>query len=184
MNICILAEKNKNDHRTPLLPLDIENIKKKNKKLNFYYESSTHRIIEDKHYNAIGCKKYTNQSIDFFLSLKSIKKKFLKRGCAYLFFSEVIQKKPLNIELLKKIIDKQCSLIDLELTKNSKGKNIFLNIEKSTEASKESIVISKKLSTVLPKIIKNIHEDMIEENFIIKKGYLNHRYMHLIDYLI
>ena len=37
MNICILAETNKNDHRKPLLPLDIENIKKKNKKLNFYY---------------------------------------------------------------------------------------------------------------------------------------------------
>lgn len=184
MNICILAEMNKDDHRTPLVPLDIENIKRKNKKLNFYFESSTNRIIEDKHYNAIGCKKYTNQSIDFFLSLKSIKKKFLKKGCAYLFFSEIIQKKPLNIELLKKIIDKECSLIDLELTKNSKGKSLFINIEKSTDASNESFAISKKLSTVLPKIIKNLDADMIEENFIIKKGYLNHRYIHLIDYLI
>ena len=184
MNICILAEAKKDDHRTPLLPLDIEKIKRKNKELNFYYESSTHRIIKDKHYNAIGCKKYTNQSIDFFISLKSIKKKFLKRGCAYLFFSEIVKKKPLNIELLKKIIDKECSLIDLELTKNTKGKTLFLDFEKSTDASKESIVISKKLSAVLPKIIKNLNEDMIEENFIIKKGYLNHRYMHLIDYLI
>ena len=103
MNICILAEKNKNDHRTPLLPLDIEKIKRKNKELNFYYESSTHRIIKDKHYNAIGCKKYTNQSIDFFISLKSIKKKFLKRGCAYLFFSEIVKKKPLNIRIKSKM---------------------------------------------------------------------------------
>ena len=86
MNICILAETKKDDHRTPLLPLDIEKIKRKNKELNFYYESSTHRIIKDKHYNAIGCKKYTNQSIDFFISLKGIKKNFLKEDVPIYFF--------------------------------------------------------------------------------------------------
>ena len=44
MNICILAETNKNDYRTPLLPSDIENIKRKNKKLNFRSEEHTSEL--------------------------------------------------------------------------------------------------------------------------------------------
>ncbi len=184
MNICILAEKLKGELRAPLLPNDIEKIKYKNTNLNFYYEASAQRIIKDKSYNAAGCKKYNNQKIDFFLSILTIKKKFIKKKSTYLFFSHIIQEQPKNIELLKKIIDKQGSLIDFELTKNLKGKLLFSDNEKTTDALKESTLISKKLSTILPKIIKTLQEDTIEENFIIKKGYLNYRYMNLIDYLI
>lgn len=184
MNICILAEKVKGEFRTPLLPKDIKNIKNKNIDLNFYYESSKQRIVRDKSYDEVGCKKYNNQKINFFVSIKSIKKKFIKKGCAYLFFSHVIQQQPENIELLKKIIEVKGSLIDYELTKNLKGKILFLDKKKNDDTLKESTLISKKLSIILPKIINNLNEDTIEENFIIKKGYLNHRYMNLINYLI
>ena len=184
MNICILTENTKKNFGAPLLPKDIEDIKNKNTDLNFYYESSTQRIISDKNYNSVGCKKYSNQKIDLFLSIRSIKKKSIKKGCAYLFFSHIIRQQPENIELLKKIINSKGSLIDYELTKNSRGKELFLDKEDTANTFEESTLISKRLSSILPKIVRNLNEDKIEENFIVKKGYLNHLYMNLIDYLI
>ena len=184
MNICILAETDKSECRTPLLPLDIENIRKKNKDFNFYYEKSNQRIFKDKSYKSIGCKEYINQKIDLFISIKSLKKKFIKEGCGYLLFTKTIQKQPHNLELLKKILNKQGSLIDYELIKHPNGKKLFLEKELNIDTLKSSAKISRKLSILLPKIIKSLSEDTIEENFIVKKGYLNYRYIQLMNYLM
>ena len=184
MNICILAETNKGECRTPLLPLDIENIRKRNNGFNFYYEKSKQRIVKDKSYKSIGCKEFINQKIDLFISIRSLKKKFIKEGCAYILFSKTIQKQPENIMLLKKILNKQASLIDYGLIKNTNGKKLFLEKKLDIDDLKSSAKISKNLSSLLPKIVKNLNEDTIEDNFIIKKGYLNYRYMQLMNYLI
>ena len=49
------------------------------------------------------------------------------------------------------------------------------------EASK---YFSNKLKNVLPKILKSLDEDTIEEYYVSKKGYLNFRYLNLLNYLI
>ena len=49
------------------------------------------------------------------------------------------------------------------------------------EASK---YFSSKLKNILPKILKSLNEDTIEEYYISKKGYLNFRYLNLLNYLI
>ena len=46
MNICILAETDKSECRTPLLPLDIENIRKKNKILIFIMKNLTKEYLK------------------------------------------------------------------------------------------------------------------------------------------
>ena len=91
MNICILAETDKSECRTPLLPLDIENIRKKNKDFNFYYEKSNQRIFKDKSYKSIGCKEYINQKIDLFISIKSLKKNSLKKDVGIFYFQKLFK---------------------------------------------------------------------------------------------
>ena len=49
------------------------------------------------------------------------------------------------------------------------------------EASK---YFSSKLKVVLPKILKSLNEDTIEEYYVSKKGYLNFRYLNLLNCLI
>ena len=39
----------------------------------------------------IKCKEYINQKIDLFISIKSLKKKFIKEGCGTSIFSKTIQ---------------------------------------------------------------------------------------------
>ena len=43
---------------------------------------------------------------------------------------------------------------------------------------------SNHLLKLLPKVLKSLNQDTIEEYFISKKGYLNYRYLHLLNYLI
>ena len=49
------------------------------------------------------------------------------------------------------------------------------------EASKH---FSRKLKVVLPKILKSLNEDTIEEYYISKKGYLNFQYLNLLNFLV
>jgi alanine dehydrogenase len=51
----------------------------------------------------------------------------------------------------------------------------------SLEASK---YFSSKLKVVLPKILKSLNEDTIEEYYVSKKGYINFRYLNLLNCLI
>ena len=43
---------------------------------------------------------------------------------------------------------------------------------------------SSKLKVVLPKILKSLNEDTIEEYYVSKKGYLNFRYLNLLNFLV
>ena len=43
---------------------------------------------------------------------------------------------------------------------------------------------SSKLKTLLPKIIKTLNQDTIEDFYIVKKGYLSYRFLNLINHLI
>ena len=43
---------------------------------------------------------------------------------------------------------------------------------------------SKRLRLLLPKIVNSLDKDSIEEYFITKKGYLNYRYLNLLNKLI
>ena len=42
----------------------------------------------------------------------------------------------------------------------------------------------EKIKKQLPKILNSINNDSVESYFISKKGFLNYRYLNLIDYLI
>ena len=83
MNICMLSDKAKKETRMPLIPNDIIELKNISTKFNFYIEKFTDRIIEEKEYISVGCKYYTNQKIDLFLSMQGLKQSQIKSNQNY-----------------------------------------------------------------------------------------------------
>lgn len=183
MNICILRENKKNEKRAPLIPKDIELLNQKFPNWNFYIESSIQRIVSDKEYLKIGCKKYTSQKIDLFISINEIQISKIKKCQNYLMFAQYIKAPKKNINFLKKILNKNCSLIDYEVFRKKNGAELINKIA-ILLPYEASTLISDNVKKFLPSIIKLLNEDTIEEYFISKKGYLNYRYLKLITKLV
>ena len=125
MNICILKENKKNEFRVPLIPSDISFLKKRYKNYNFFIQPSIDRIIADTEYYKVGCKKYDNQKIDLFLSIKEINKKIIQKNQNFLMFSHTIKGQSYNMPMLRKLLDNNCSLIDYELLKDKKNQRVL-----------------------------------------------------------
>ncbi len=184
MNICILKDKKLNESRTPLIPEDILLLKNKFPKINFFIESSKSRIISNRKYFEVGCQTYKNQKIDLFLSINKVSLKKIYFNQNYMMFYPIAKKPEANISFLKRILKKNCSLIDYGLIRIRKKEiitNEYLSIIHPYESSRH---FSKKLTSALPKILKKINDDSIESYYICKKGYLNYRYLNLLNCLI
>tara|TARA_Y100000768_G_scaffold373708_1_gene342622 strand:- start:3204 stop:3746 length:543 start_codon:yes stop_codon:yes gene_type:complete len=180
MKICILKEKRVNEKRVPLIPSDIKKVLDSYPLWKFYIEPSKYRIISDHEFYKVGCRKYKSQRIDLFLSIKEVSANKIISNNNYLFFSHIIKGQNQNLSLLKIFFKKNASLLDYELFKNNKLED-NLSSGMNYESSK---YFSSHLKMMLPKILKSLDKDSIEEYFITKKGYLNYRYLNLLNKLI
>ena len=115
MNICMLSDMVKKDKRMPLIPDDIIELKNKSTKFNFYIEKFTNIIIEEKEYISVGCKYYTNQKIDLFLSMQGLKQSQIKSNQNYLVLFDVVEYVEQNKAMLNKILKNNCSLLFYDL---------------------------------------------------------------------
>ncbi len=122
MNICILKDKKVKEFRAPLIPKDIKILKKKFPKINFFIESSSSRIISNNEYYKVGCKKYVNQKIDLFLLIEEVALNKIHSDQNYMVFFNITKNQKNNISLLRKILNKNCSIIDYQLLKTGKEK--------------------------------------------------------------
>ena len=171
MNICILKENKSNEFRTPLIPADIKRLKKKYPKYNFYIEPSKNRIFADSLFYQSGCKKYTSQDIDLFLSVKEVSTRIIKTNQNFMMFSHTVKGQAYNMPLLKKILKNDCSLIDYELLKDKKRNRLigfgyfagivgaFLTIKKHLKinsSSKYPYKIDELISILSKKDLKNL----------------------------
>ena len=183
MNICMLAEKVKNETRMPLIPYDISELKKISPKFNFYIEKFTERIIEEKEYISVGCKYYTNQKIDLFLSMQGLKLSQIKSNQNYLILFDIVEYLEPNRAILNKILKNNCSLLVYDLLSGEHSINLFKSASKK-HLLKSTIHISKKLKAKLPIFCNSLNRDNIEKFYLSKKGYINFRYLNLIEKLV
>ena len=183
MNICILSVRVKNETRMPLIPDDIIELKKISPKFNFYIEKFTDRIIKEKEYISIGCKYYTNQEIDLFLSMQGLKLSQIKSNQNFLILFNILEYVEPNRAILNKILKKNCSLLVYDLLS---GKNSIKPFESANKEHllKSTIYISKKLKAKLPVFCNSLNRDSIEKFYLFKKGYINFRYLNLIEKLV
>ena len=175
---------------------DIKRLKKY-PKYNFYIEPSKNRIFSDSLFYQSGCKKYTSQNIDLFLSVKEVSTRIIKTNQNFMMFS-YIKGQPYNMPLLKKILKNNCSLIDYELLKDKKGTRLigfgyfagivgaFLTLKKHLKVyspSKYKNKINELVAILLKKDLKNIRilitgrikkvRNFFEENSIKEKKFKN-----------
>ena len=183
MNICMLSDMVKKEKRMPLRPDDIIELKNISTKLNFYIEKYTDKIIDEKEYISVGCKYYTNQKIDLFLSMQGLKQSQIKSNQHYLVLFDVVEYVEQNKAMLNKILKNNCSLLFYDLLS---GKHSIKILKSANEEHllKSTINISKKLKAKLPVFCNSLKKDSIEKYYISKKGYINFRYLTLIEKLV
>ncbi len=182
MNICMLSGKDKKETRMPLIPDDIIELKNTSAKFNFYFEKFTDRIIDEKEYISVGCKYYTNQKIDLFLSMQDLKLSQIKSNQNYLVLFDVVEYVEPNRAMLNKILKNNCSLLVYDLLSGKHSIKI-LNSASKEHLLKSTIYISKKLKAKLPLFCNSLYRDSIEKFYLSKKGYINFRYLNLLEKL-
>ena len=183
MNICMLSNMVKKEKRMPLIPEDIIELKNISTKFNFYIERFTDRIIDEKEYISVGCKYYTNQKIDLFISMQGLKQSQIKSNQNYLVLFDVVEYVEQNKAILNKILKNNCSLLFYDLLS---GKHSIKILKSANEEHllNSTINISKKLKAKLPVFCNSLKKDSIEKFYISKKGYINFRYLTLIEKLV
>ena len=89
-----------------------------------------------------------------------------------------------KIHSAKKILRFKASLLDYKLLKNRNNKNLFSEKKYNQDDLKYCKNFSANLARIFINITKSFNRDSIEEYFIIKKGYLNYRYIKLFNLFI
>tara|TARA_B100000963_G_scaffold247285_1_gene216495 strand:- start:145 stop:684 length:540 start_codon:yes stop_codon:yes gene_type:complete len=178
----MLLDKNKKEIRMPLIPDDIIELKNISAKFNFYFEKFTDRIIDEKEYISVGCKYYTNQKIDLFLSMQGLKLSQIKSNQNYLVLFDVVEYVEPNRAMLNKILKNNCSLLVYDLLSGKHSIKILKSSNKE-HLLKSTIYISKKLKAKLPLFCNSLYKDSIEKFYLSKKGYINFRYLNLLEKL-
>ena len=184
MNICMLSDMVKKEKRMPLIPNDIIELKNISTKFNFYIEKFTDRIIEEKEYISVGCKYYTNQKIDLFLSMQGLKQSQIKSNQNYLVLFDVVERVEQNRAMLNKILKNNCSLLFYDLLSGKQSIKILKSANNKEHLLKSTIYISKKLKVKLPEFCNSLKRDSIEKYYLSKKGYINFRYLSLLEKLV
>lgn len=108
-------DKNDWEKRVPLVPSDIAELQK-NHGIKTIIQPSEIRIFSDEQYQNAGAEiNESLKSAEIIFAVKEIPARLLEPGKTYLFFSHTIKGQPYNIDMLKRLMELKCNLIDYEL---------------------------------------------------------------------
>ncbi len=108
-------DKNEWERRVPLVPADVSELRARHG-IKTIIQPSEIRIFSDGEYRNAGAEINENlQAADVVFAVKEIPLHMLEQGQTYLFFSHTIKGQPYNMEMLKTLIERKCTLIDYEL---------------------------------------------------------------------
>jgi alanine dehydrogenase len=114
-------DKNEWERRVPLVPADIAELGR-DFGLKTIIQPSEIRVFKDSEYEDVGAEINEDiSSADAIFAVKEIPTHLLERGQTYLFFSHTIKGQPYNMEMLKRLMDLECNLIDYELIVGNQG---------------------------------------------------------------
>ncbi|MBU2514659.1 hypothetical protein KJ966_25320 [bacterium] len=107
-------DKNEWERRVPLIPADVKELKE-NHGITTIVQPSAIRVFSNEDYNSIGAR--INESLSdarVVFAVKEIPVQLLEKEKTYVFFSHTIKGQPYNMELLKRLMELKCNLIDYE----------------------------------------------------------------------
>ena len=117
-------DKNVFERRVPIVPKDVKVLLE---------EHDVKTVLQPFSGRAFSSDEYKQNSAEInkdlsecpvILAVKEIPMKFIEDGKTYVFFSHTIKGQKYNMPLLKKLMERKCSLIDYECIKNESGKRL------------------------------------------------------------
>jgi len=118
-------DKNRWEGRVPLVPDDIRELIQETD-LAFSIQPSTIRSIPDEAYRKAGVDVSEDlSSCDIIFAVKEIPEDLILPEKTYVFFSHVIKAQSYNMPMLKRLMDKGCTLIDYEKMIDDKGRRLI-----------------------------------------------------------
>ncbi len=122
-------DKNEWERRVPLVPADIKELKDKYG-VETLVQPSDIRIFSNSDYQNAGAR--ISESLgeaDVVFAVKEIPVSLLEPGKTYVFFSHTIKGQPYNMDMLKRLMDLKCNLIDYErMSDNSNSRIITFSV--------------------------------------------------------
>ncbi len=114
------------DSRVALTPAQCKWIRQNHPQIRVIVQTSAIRCFTDKEYLLAGVEiKEEMRECDILLGIKEIPTDMLIENKTYLFFSHTKKLQPYNQKLLKKIIEKNITLIDYECLEHEDGARII-----------------------------------------------------------
>ena len=114
------------DNRVALTPAQCKFLNKTQPNLKVVVQQSPNRCYSDKEYDMAGVEIREDISdCDILLGIKEVPLDMLIEGKTYLFFSHTKKLQPYNQKLIRKIIEKNITLIDYECLEHEDGKRII-----------------------------------------------------------
>ena len=118
-------DKYKLERRAPLTPRHVARLVKQ-KKLDIVVQTSTRRIFTDDEYRAAGAEVATDLSkCSVIFGVKEMPVSFFEQGKTYVFFAHVIKGQAHNMDMLRRMMELKCNLIDYEKVVDEQGKRLI-----------------------------------------------------------
>jgi len=113
------------EKRTPIIPAHVREIIQ-NHPIEIWVQPSSVRIFPDEDYLQNGAHIEEDLApCPVILAIKEIPPHFFEEGKVYLFFSHTAKGQSHNMEMLKRMVDLRCTLIDYEKIVNEKGQRLL-----------------------------------------------------------
>ena len=119
-----LEDKNIWERRVVLIPEDVKPLAASG--LEFLVERFERRAFADKEFEEAGARLVDDvRPCPLVLGVKEMPSGYFREGGAYMFFSHTIKGQPYNMEMLRELVDKRCTLIDYETVTNDEGQRLI-----------------------------------------------------------
>jgi len=117
-------DKNEWERRVALTPGDVAALTAN--EVEVHVERFDRRAFPDDDYAAAGAALVDDvRSSEVVLGIKEIPPSWFREGGAYMFFSHTIKGQPHNMEMLRSLVEKRCTLLDYEIVTDDKGARLI-----------------------------------------------------------
>jgi alpha-aminoadipic semialdehyde synthase len=119
-----LEDKNAWERRTPLTPDAVRQVVSQG--VEVHVQRFPRRAFPDADYAAAGATLADDvRDCGLVLGIKEMPKESFRPGGAYFFFSHTIKGQPYNMEMLRTLVERQCSLLDYECVTDDQGRRLI-----------------------------------------------------------
>ena len=113
------------ERRAPLIPHDVEKLIRRHG-IQVVVQPASNRSYKEKKYEKSGAEISEDLSkCHVVLGVKEFPLEFFKPGGIYMFFSHTIKGQSHNMNMLRRLVDLGCTLIDYELVKDDMGRRLI-----------------------------------------------------------